>query len=89
MEKEEGKEEAGWAGLRFRWVLAHSQLGTRKILFFFKSFYNLQTNLNSIQIWISMTSTHTIKYKNTSQYKGKHASAWNAINKYLLKYINL
>jgi hypothetical protein len=32
------------------WVSARYQIGTRKILFFFKSFYNLQTNLNSIQI---------------------------------------
>jgi hypothetical protein len=32
------------------WVSARYQIGTRKILFFFKYFYNLQTNLNSIQI---------------------------------------
>jgi hypothetical protein len=35
----------------------------------------LQTNLNSIQIRISKTSAHTIKDKNTSQLKGKYASA--------------
>jgi hypothetical protein len=35
----------------------------------------LQTNLNSIQIRILMTSTYTQKYKNTSQQKGKYASA--------------
>jgi hypothetical protein len=33
-----------------RWVSVHYQMGIRKIIFFFKSFYNLQTNLNSIQI---------------------------------------
>jgi hypothetical protein len=32
------------------WVLAQYRIGIRKILFFFKYFYNLQTNLNSIQI---------------------------------------
>jgi hypothetical protein len=32
------------------WVSAHYQMGIMKILLFFKSFYNLQTNLNSIQI---------------------------------------
>jgi hypothetical protein len=31
-------------------VSAGCQIGTRKILFFFKSFYNLQTILNSKQI---------------------------------------
>jgi hypothetical protein len=31
-------------------VLARYRIGTRKILFFFKSFYNLQINLNLIQI---------------------------------------
>jgi hypothetical protein len=52
-------------------VLAQYRIGIRKILFFFKPFYNLQTNLNSIQILISMTSTHKIKYKNTSPTKEK------------------
>jgi hypothetical protein len=32
------------------WVSAQYRIRIRKILFFFKSFYNLQTNLNSIQI---------------------------------------
>jgi hypothetical protein len=58
-------------------------------LFIFQSFSKLQTNLNSNQIWISMTSTRTIKYKNTSQHHEKYASAWNATNKYLFKCINL
>jgi hypothetical protein len=31
-------------------VSAQYRIGIRKILFFFKSFYNLQTNLKSIQI---------------------------------------
>jgi hypothetical protein len=31
-------------------VSAQYRIRIRKILFFFKSFYNLQTNLNSIQI---------------------------------------
>jgi hypothetical protein len=31
--------------------------------------------LNSIQIRFLMTSTCTIKYKNTSHHKGKYASA--------------
>jgi hypothetical protein len=47
----------------------------RKLFLFFKSFYNLQTNLNSIQIRILMTSTHKIKYNNTSPFKEKYASA--------------
>jgi hypothetical protein len=48
--KGEGKEEAGWAGLRFQ--LGFGPLPNRnlKILFFFKTFYNLQTNLSSKQI---------------------------------------
>jgi hypothetical protein len=32
------------------WVSDRYRIGARKILFFFQSFYNLQTNLNSIQI---------------------------------------
>jgi hypothetical protein len=60
---------------------ADSQVSTqlarvkRKLFLFFKSFYNLQTNLNSIQIRILMTSTHKIKYNNTSPFKEKYASA--------------
>jgi hypothetical protein len=61
----------------------------KKSFFFFKSFYNLQTNLNSNQIWILTTSTHTIKYKSTSPHKEKYALAWNPTNNYLFKYINL
>jgi hypothetical protein len=58
-------------------VSAHSARVKRKLFLFFKSFYNLQTNLNSIQIQIqiSTTSTHKIKYKNTSPFKEKYASA--------------
>jgi hypothetical protein len=56
-------------------VSAHSAGVKRKLFLFFKSFYNLQTNLNSIPIQISMTSTHKIKYKNTSPFKEKYASA--------------
>jgi hypothetical protein len=39
-------------------VSTHSAGIKRKSFLFSKSFYNLQTNLNSIQIRISMTSTH-------------------------------
>jgi hypothetical protein len=42
-------------------VSAHSAGIKRKSFLFFKSFYNLQTNLNSIQIQISTTSTHENK----------------------------
>jgi hypothetical protein len=55
-------------------VWAHSAGVKRKLFLFFKSFYNLQTNLNSIQIQISMTSTRKIKYKHTSPFKEKYAS---------------
>jgi hypothetical protein len=44
----EGKGRLGW--LRKNWVSARYRIGIRKIIFFFKSFYNLQTNLDSIQI---------------------------------------
>jgi hypothetical protein len=43
------------------WVSAHSAGIKRKSFLFSKSFYNLQTNLNSIQIQISTTSTHKNK----------------------------
>jgi hypothetical protein len=43
-----GKERPVGPGSASSWVSAHYQIGIRKILFFFKSFYNLQTNLNSI-----------------------------------------
>jgi hypothetical protein len=75
------KLKGGWAGLAPGWAVA------RIILFLFNSFYNLQTNLNSIQILA--TSTCTIKYKNISQHKWKYASSWNATIKYLFKYITL
>jgi hypothetical protein len=65
-------EQASWADSQ---VLAHSARVKRKLFLFFKSFYNLQTTLNSIQIRILMTSTHKIKYKNTSPFKEKYASA--------------
>jgi hypothetical protein len=43
------------------WVSAHSAGIKRKSFLFSKSFYNLQTNLNAIQIQISMTSTRKNK----------------------------
>jgi hypothetical protein len=43
------------------WVLAHSAEIKRKSFLLSKSFYNLQTNLNSTQIQILMTSTHKNK----------------------------
>jgi hypothetical protein len=46
--KEEGKERLAGPGSTSSWVSAHYQIGIRKIIFIFKSFYNLQTNLNSI-----------------------------------------
>jgi hypothetical protein len=70
-------------------VSAHSTGVKRKLFLLFKSFYNLQTNLNSIQIRILTTSTHKIKYKNTSPFKDKYASALFATNKYLFNYLNL
>jgi hypothetical protein len=42
-------------------VSAHSAGIKRKSFLFSKSFYNLQNNLNSIQIRISTTSTHKNK----------------------------
>jgi hypothetical protein len=42
-------------------VSAHSAGIKRKSFLFFKLFYNLQTNLNSIQIQILTTSTHKNK----------------------------
>jgi hypothetical protein len=53
----EGKQASRVDG----WVSAHSAGIKRKSFLFSKSFYNLQTNLNSIQIQISMTSTHKNK----------------------------
>jgi hypothetical protein len=82
-----GQAGFGWATLEWEreaaagldsvssWVSAQYRIGIRKILFFFKSFCNLQTNLNSIQIRISTISTCKIKYKNTSPTKENYASA--------------
>jgi hypothetical protein len=70
-----GKEGLAGPGLATSRVSAHCRIGVRKSFFFFKSFHNLQTILNSIQIQISVTSIHKIKYKNTSQHKGKYALA--------------
>jgi hypothetical protein len=70
-----GKGAAGRTRLSFQLHFGPLPNRNYKILFVFKSFYNLQTNLNSIQIRISKTSAHTIKDKNTSQLKGKYASA--------------
>jgi hypothetical protein len=70
-----GKGRMGWAGFRVSWVSTHYRVGVKKIIFFFKSFYNLQTNLNSIQFQILATSIHKIKYKNTSPHKENYASA--------------
>jgi hypothetical protein len=50
-----GEEQASRAD---GWVSAHSAGIKRKSFLFSKSFYNLQTNLNSFQIRILMTSTH-------------------------------
>jgi hypothetical protein len=67
--------KGGWAGLApgVSWVSAHYRVGVRKILFFFQSFHNLQTNLNSSQIRILMTSIRKIKYKSTSSHQEKYA----------------
>jgi hypothetical protein len=41
-----GRERLVGPDSDYNWVSAHYRIGTRKILFFFKSFYNLHTNLN-------------------------------------------
>jgi hypothetical protein len=61
--------KAGQAGPT-GWILAQEPISNKKFFFFFKSFYNLQTNLNPIQIQIATTSSRKIKYKNTSEHKG-------------------
>jgi hypothetical protein len=43
----------------------------KKSFLFSKSFHNLQTNLNSIQIQISMTSTHKNKISENFTNQGK------------------
>jgi hypothetical protein len=53
----EGKQASRADG----WVPAHSTGIKRKSFLFSKLFYNLQTNLNAIQIRISMTSTRKNK----------------------------
>jgi hypothetical protein len=65
-ERGSGKEGLARPGSATCRVSTHCRIGVRKSFFFFKSFHNLQTNLNSIQIQISVTSIHKIKYKNTS-----------------------
>jgi hypothetical protein len=65
-----GKKSNGPAGF---WPKSRFQI----IFFSFSNlFYKLQINLNSNQIWISTTSTHTIKYKSTSSHQEKYAMAW-------------
>jgi hypothetical protein len=66
---------SGWAREE---VSGHDRWKIWKRLFIFQILSKFQTDLNSNQIWISMTSIHKIKYKNTWQPKGKYASAWNA-----------
>jgi hypothetical protein len=74
-ERGSGKEGLAGPGSTTSRVSAHWRIGVRKSFFFSKSFYNLQTNLNSIQIQISVTSIHKIKYKSTSPPKENYASA--------------
>jgi hypothetical protein len=47
---------AGWEE-PVGWLSSHYRIAIRNSFSFSKSFYNLQTNLNPIQIQISMTST--------------------------------
>jgi hypothetical protein len=68
----EEKKRPVWPGSPSSWVSAHCQIGIRKSFSFFKSFYNLQTNLNSLQIQISIWK---IKYKSASPPKENYASA--------------
>jgi hypothetical protein len=65
------RKRVGWAGSRVSWVSAHRRVGFRNSFSFSKSFYNLQTSLNPIQIRILTTSTHKIKCKNISPTKEK------------------
>jgi hypothetical protein len=75
IERGSGKEGLVGPGSMTSQVSAHCRIGVRKSFFFFKSFHNLQTNLNSIQIRISTTSIRKIKYKSTSPPKENYASA--------------
>jgi hypothetical protein len=63
---------AGWAAPNS----ARSQFPIKKFFFFSNLFCKLQINLNSNQIWISTTFTHTINYKSTSSLQEKYATAW-------------
>jgi hypothetical protein len=65
------RKRMGWAGSRVSWVLAHHRVGFRNSFSFSKSFYNLQTSLNPIQIPISTASTRKIQCKNISPTKEK------------------
>jgi hypothetical protein len=44
------RKRVGWAGSRVSWVSADHRVGFRNSFSFSKSFYNLQTSLNPIQI---------------------------------------
>jgi hypothetical protein len=68
-----GREEAGWAEPE---IQPKSLRKLENPFSFSKLFYKLQTKLNSNQIWISMTSTRTIKYKSTSSHQEKYATTW-------------
>jgi hypothetical protein len=65
------RKRVGWAGSRVSWVSAHHRVGFRNSFSFFKSFYNLQTSLNPIQIRILTTSTRKIQCNNISPTKKK------------------
>jgi hypothetical protein len=67
----QNRKRVGWAGSRVSWVSAHHRVGFRNSFSFSKSFYNLQTSLNPIQIRISTTSTRKIQCKNISPTKEK------------------
>jgi hypothetical protein len=62
-----------WATVASYW--AYLARENRKSFFLFQIFYKFQTNWNSKQIRILMTSTHTIKYRSTPAPKEKYASA--------------
>jgi hypothetical protein len=52
-------------------------------LYYFQTFYNLETNSNSNQIWNLNDSNSNINLIANNQYKGKMQAAWNATSKYL------
>jgi hypothetical protein len=74
------RKRVGWAGSRLSWVSAHHRVGFRNSFSFSKSFYNLQTSLNPIQIRILTTSTRKIKSKNISPTKEKLCIGMNCNN---------